>query len=160
MRLRLAHCRAFVRTVRQGINHSRSEALPLERAAVAQTARCAIHLGNSAVLAGRVLFRRTERETLYVTESSVVIARFPSRQTHRYGLHAGVTKSAAPPSNLGSDSHLDFWRTTPGQLPMNTVFYEKETLPRVQKNCSSRLIAIASAAAKRHAESCTVRGLL
>ena len=160
MHLRLAACRAFVRTARQGIIHSRSEALPLERATVTPAVRYPISLGNSAELATRESISRTRREGLYVSQSSVVIARFSPRQTHRYRLHAGVTKSAAPPSNLCSDSHLDFWRTAPGQLPMNTIFYEKETLPRVQKNCSSRLVAIASAAAKRHAESCTVRGLL
>jgi hypothetical protein len=160
MHLRLAACRAFGKTAKKGIDHSLSKALPLERASVTRAVRCAIRLGNSAVLAARVLFRRTDRESFYVTESSVVIARFSSRKMHRYGFQAGVTKSAAAPSNPCSDSHLDFWRKAPGQLPMNTVFYEKETLPRVQKNCSSRLIAIASAAAKRHAESCTVRGLL
>lgn len=98
------------------------------------------------------------RKSSYVAESSIVTDCTRSSQSCRDPLHVCVTKLPDPPSNLGSNFHLDFWRPDPGQLPMNSESCERETLPRMQKNNSSRLIAAVSAAPQRRAKNCPMRG--
>jgi hypothetical protein len=154
---RVAECAASVAAAKHETDCLVAEACTRERApsrlllvprAVSETQLSAPH--GIAV--------RTPSYALYPTESPAVTAFNSLRQSHRDRLLRCVTKLAAPPSNLCDNGHLDFWCTCPGQLPMNNESCKRETLPRMQKNNSSRLIAAVPAAPQRRAKNCPMRG--
>jgi 3-oxoacyl-[acyl-carrier protein] reductase len=68
----------------------------------------------------------------------------------RFGrLDICVTNSGGPPSNLFRNTPQEAWRAALDQLLMSTIYFAKETLPRMQKNKWGRLITITSSAVKQ-----------
>jgi len=63
-----------------------------------------------------------------------------------------VTNSGGHPSNLFKSTPPGAWRTAVDQLLMSTVYFARETLPRMQKNKWGRLITITSSAVKQPAD--------
>jgi hypothetical protein len=158
MLLRLAGCGALGVVSRRRIGRSVMTGLAQERVRVTFVVRSASRAADAAERTLQMVSARALHWTVYVTESSAVITIAFSSQSHRDGLRACVTNLAGLPSNVRSDSHLDLWRSVPGQLPMNNESCERETLPRMQKNNSSRLIAAVPAAPQRRAKNCSMRG--
>ncbi len=60
-----------------------------------------------------------------------------------------VTNSGGPPSNSFKNTKPEDWRSAVEQLLMSTIFFARETLPRMQKNKWGRLITITSSAVKQ-----------
>lgn len=60
-----------------------------------------------------------------------------------------VTNSGGPPSNSFADTKPEEWRGAVDQLLMSTVFFARETLPRMKKNNWGRFITITSSAVKQ-----------
>jgi len=154
---KVADCAASVGAAKHGIDCFVAEACTRERApsrlllvprAVSETQFSALH--GVAV--------KTSSHVLYPAESPAVTAFHSLRQCHCNRPQCCVTKWAGPPSNLCDNAHLDFWCSCPGQLPMNNECCKRETLPRMQKNNTSRLIAAVSAAPQRRAKNCSMRG--
>src|SRR6202040_1701535 len=101
--------------------------------------------------AGRGAFH----QALDVTDSPAVAA-FVATVEARFGrIDICVTNSGGPPSNSFKSTKPEDWRSAVEQLLMSTVFFAKETLPRMQKNKWGRLITITSSAVKQ-----PVHGLL
>jgi 3-oxoacyl-[acyl-carrier protein] reductase len=60
-----------------------------------------------------------------------------------------VTNSGGPPSHTFADTKPEEWRDAIEQLLMSTVFFARETLPRMKKNNWGRFITITSSAVKQ-----------
>jgi 3-oxoacyl-[acyl-carrier protein] reductase len=60
-----------------------------------------------------------------------------------------VTNSGGPPSNSFADTKPQDWRAAVDQLLMSTVFFARETLPRMKRNKWGRFITITSSAVKQ-----------
>jgi 3-oxoacyl-[acyl-carrier protein] reductase len=94
---------------------------------------------------GREVFHRA----LDVADSTAV-ADFVGAVEKRFGrIDICVTNSGGPPSKSFRDTDPGEWRAAVNQLLMSTIFFAKETLPRMQKNKWGRLITITSSAVKQ-----------
>jgi 3-oxoacyl-[acyl-carrier protein] reductase len=60
-----------------------------------------------------------------------------------------VTNSGGPPSHSFAETRPEDWRVAVEQLLMSTVFFARETLPRMKKNNWGRFITITSSAVKQ-----------
>jgi len=88
-------------------------------------------------------------QTLDVTDS-VAVAAFVAAVETRFGrIDICVTNSGGPPSNVFKNTKPEDWRAALDQLLMSTIFFARETLPRMQKNKWGRLITITSSAVKQ-----------
>jgi 3-oxoacyl-[acyl-carrier protein] reductase len=140
---------AIVAAASKGLGRAVAEELAREGAKVAICARTADTLEETA----RHIQKATGREVLHqamdVTDSAAVAA-FTAAVEARYGrVDICVTNSGGPPSNLFKSTTPEVWRAAIDQLLMSTVFFARETLPRMQKNKWGRLITITSSAVKQ-----------
>jgi 3-oxoacyl-[acyl-carrier protein] reductase len=84
-----------------------------------------------------------------VTDSAAVTS-FVAAVEARFGrLDICVTNSGGPSSNSFKNTKPEDWRSAVEQLLMSTVFFARETLPRMQKNKWGRLITFTSSAVKQ-----------
>ncbi len=60
-----------------------------------------------------------------------------------------VTNSGGPPSRSFAETNAEDWHAAVDQLLMSTVFFARETLPRMKKNHWGRFITITSSAVKQ-----------
>src|SRR5690349_6504159 len=60
-----------------------------------------------------------------------------------------VSYSGGPPSHSFAETRPEDWRVAVEQLLMSTVFFARETLPRMKKNNWGRFITITSSAVKQ-----------
>lgn len=79
-----------------------------------------------------------------MTDSRAVTDFVANRKTRFGRIGICVTNSSGPPSNLFKNP-LGAWRAALGQLRMSTIYFAKDTLPRMQKK-SGCLITITSPA--------------
>jgi 3-oxoacyl-[acyl-carrier protein] reductase len=97
--------------------------------------------------------KTTGREVLHqaldVTDITAVAALVTAVEARFGRIDICVTNSRGPPSNSFKNTKPEDWRSAVDQLLMSTVFFAKETLPRMQKNKWGRLIAITSSAVKQ-----------
>lgn len=154
---RIADCAASVAAANHWIDCLVGEACTRERAP-SRSPLVPRAMPETQLSAPHVIAVKTSSDALYPTESPAVAAFRSRRQSHRNRLQRCVTKLAGPPSNLCDNAHLDLWRSVPGQLPMNNESFERETLPRMQKNNSTRLIAAVPAAPQQRAKNYPMRG--
>ena len=140
---------AIVAAASKGLGRAVAEELAHEGAHVAICARTTGILAQTATdiqkCSGREVFHRA----LDVTDSSAVGA-FVSAVQARFGrIDICVTNSGGPPSNSFKNTKPEDWRSAVDQLLMSTIFFARETLPRMQKNRWGRLITITSSAVKQ-----------
>jgi len=140
---------AIVAAASKGLGRAVAEELAHEGAHVAICARTTGILAQTATdiqkCSGREVFHRA----LDVTDSSAVGA-FVSAVEARFGrIDICVTNSGGPPSNSFKNTKPEDWRSAVDQLLMSTIFFARETLPRMQKNRWGRLITITSSAVKQ-----------
>jgi|SRR5580704_7514479 hypothetical protein len=154
---RVADCAASVAAAKQEIDCFVAEACTRERAP-SRLLLVPRAVSATQLNAPHEIAVKTSSHALYPAESPVVAAFHALRQSHCNRPQRCVTKLAGPPSNLCDNGHPDLWRSVPSQLPMNNESCEKETLPHMQKNNSSRLIAAVPAAPQRRAKNCLMRG--
>ena len=140
---------AIVVAASKGLGRAVAEELAREGAHVAICARTAGTLAETAAQIQKSTGREVFHQALDVTDSAAVAA-FVAAVEARFGhLDICVTNSGGPPSNSFKNTKPEDWRSAVEQLLMSTVFFAKETLPRMQKNKWGRLITIASSAVKQ-----------
>jgi 3-oxoacyl-[acyl-carrier protein] reductase len=110
-----------------------AEELAREGASVAICARNASDLAQAAAL----IYKSTGREVFHhavdVT-NPVAVSQFVAAVETKFGrLDICVTNSGGPPSKLFVDTNAEDWRAAVDLLLMSTVFFAKESLPRMQK---------------------------
>jgi len=140
---------AIVVAASKGLGRAVAEELAREGAHVAICARTAGTLAETAAQIQKSTGREVFHQALDVTDSAAVAA-FVAAVEARFGhLDICVTNSGGPPSNSFKNTKPEDWRSAVEQLLMSTVFFAKETLPRMQKNKWGRLITITSSAVKQ-----------
>jgi 3-oxoacyl-[acyl-carrier protein] reductase len=146
---------AIVAAASKGLGRAVAEELAHEGTQVAICARRASTLSETAAHIRQTTGKEVFHQALDVTDSAAV-AFFAAAVEARFGrLDICVTNSGGPPSKVFKDTKPEDWRTALDQLLMSTVYFAKETLPRMQKNKWGRLITITSSAVKQ-----PVNGLL
>ncbi len=143
---------AIIAAASKGLGRAVAEELAREGAHVAICARTAITLEETAAQIQRVTGHEVFHRTLDVTDSKAV-TEFVAAVEARFGrIDICVTNSGGPPSNLFKNTPPEAWRAALDQLLMSTIYFAKETLPRMQKNKWGRLITITSSAVKQPVE--------
>jgi 3-oxoacyl-[acyl-carrier protein] reductase len=143
---------AIVAAASKGLGRAVAEELAREGAHVAICARTAVTLEATAAHIRTATGREVLHQVLDVTDSGAVAA-FVASVERRFGrIDICVTNSGGPPSNLFKNTQPEDWRAAIDQLLMSTVFFARETLPRMQKNKWGRLITITSSAVKQPVE--------
>lgn len=140
---------AIVAAASKGLGRAVAEELAREGAHVAICARTASALAETAAQIQKTTGREVFHQALDVTDSAAVAA-FVAAVQARYGrIDICVTNSGGPPSKSFRDTQPAEWRAAVDQLLMSTIFFARETLPRMQKNKWGRLITITSSAVKQ-----------
>ena len=140
---------AIVAAASKGLGRAVAEEFAHEGASVAICARTAATLAETAKHIGKLAGRDVFYQALDVTDSAAV-ASFVAAVEVRFGrIDICVTNSGGPPSNSFRNTKPEDWRSAVDQLLMSTVFFARETLPRMQKNKWGRLITITSSAVKQ-----------
>src|SRR5258708_6438230 len=140
---------AIVAAASKGLGRAVAEELAREGAHVAICARTATTLEETAKQVHKATGREVFYRALDITDSREVTD-FVSAVETRFGrLDICVTNSGGPPSNLFKNTPQEAWRAALDQLLMSTIYFAKETLPRMQKNKWGRLITITSSAVKQ-----------
>jgi len=140
---------AIVAAASKGLGRAVAEEFAREGAHVAICARTARTLEETAASIEKSTGHEVFHRPLDVTDSKAVND-FVAAVEARFGrIDICVTNSGGPPSNLFKNTPPEAWRTALDQLLMSTVFFAKETLPRMQKNKWGRLITITSSAVKQ-----------
>jgi len=140
---------AIVAAASKGLGRAVAEELAREGAQVAICARTASTLEETAAHIQKTTGRQVLHQAMDVTDTTAVAA-FVAGVEARFGrIDICVTNSGGPPSNLFKSTTQEVWRAAIDQLLMSTVFFARETLPRMQKNKWGRLITITSSAVKQ-----------
>ena len=140
---------AIVAAASKGLGRAVAEELSREGASVAICARNASELEQAAAEIHRSTSREVFHHPVDVTNPAAV-SQFVAAVEQRFGrIDICVTNSGGPPSKLFADASPEDWRTAVDLLLMSTVFFAKETLPRMQKNKWGRFITITSSAVKQ-----------
>src|SRR5436305_9913911 len=140
---------AIVAAASKGLGRAVAEELAREGAHVAICARTPSSLAEAAAQIQKSAGREVFHQALDVTDS-VAVASFVAAVEARFGrLDICITNSGGPPSNSFKNTKPEEWRSAVDQLLMSTVFFARETLPRMQKNKWGRLITITSSAVKQ-----------
>ena len=140
---------AVVVAASKGLGRAVAEELVQEGAQVAICARTAGTLSETAAHINKSTGRQVFHQAFDVTDSAAVTS-FVAAVEARFGrLDICVTNSGGPPSNSFKNTKPEDWRSAVEQLLMSTIFFARETLPRMQKNKWGRLITITSSAVKQ-----------
>lgn len=133
----------------KGLGRAVAEELAREGASVAICARSAAELEQAASEIHKSTGREVFHQPVDVTNPAAV-SQFVAAVEARFGrIDICVTNSGGPPSKSFADASPEDWRTAVDLLLMSTVFFAKETLPRMQKNKWGRFITITSSAVKQ-----------
>jgi 3-oxoacyl-[acyl-carrier protein] reductase len=140
---------AIVAAASKGLGRAVAEELAREGAHVAICSREAKNIERTA----HDIQASTQQAILWravdVTQEHAV-AGFVADVDKEFGrLDICVTNSGGPPSNSFADTQPDDWRAAVDQLLMSTVFFARETLPRMKRNNWGRFITITSSAVKQ-----------
>jgi 3-oxoacyl-[acyl-carrier protein] reductase len=140
---------AIVAAASKGLGFAVAKELSREGARVAICSRTATDLKRAASEIQSSTGREVFPCALDVTDPESVSS-FVAAVEDRFGrIDICVTNSGGPPSKLFADIKTEDWRTAVDQLLMSTVFFARETLPRMQKNKWGRLITITSSSVKQ-----------
>src|SRR5437588_6161728 len=140
---------AVVAAASKGLGRAVAEELVREGAHIALCARTSSTLAETAADIQKITGRRVFPQALDVTDSKSVAAFITAVEAPFGKLDICVTNSGGPPSNSFKSTQPDDWRSAVDQLLMRTVFFTRETLPRMQKKKWGRLITITSSAVKQ-----------
>jgi 3-oxoacyl-[acyl-carrier protein] reductase len=149
MNLGLTNRVAIVSAASKGLGRAVATELSREGARVAICSRTAADVTETAAQIAVETGHEVLAQAVDVTDGSAV-ARFVEDVETRFGrIDICVTNSGGPPSKLFKDTAVSDWKSAVDQLLMSTVFFAKETLPRMQKNKWGRLITITSYTVKQ-----------
>ena len=140
---------AIVAAASKGLGRAVAEELACEGARVAICARTASTLAETAAHIQKTTGQEVFDQALNVTDSTGVAAFVADVEARLGRIDICVTNSGGPPSNVFKNTPPEAWRTAFDQLLMSTIYFAKETLPRMQKNKWGRLITITSSVVKQ-----------
>ena len=140
---------AIVAAASKGLGRAVAEELAREGAHIAICARTSSTLAETATHIQETTGREVFHQALDVTDSAEVAAFVGAVETRFGRIDVCVTNSGGPPSKSFRETKPEEWRAAVDQLLMSTVFFARETLPRMQKNKWGRLITITSSAVKQ-----------
>jgi 3-oxoacyl-[acyl-carrier protein] reductase len=140
---------AIVAAASKGLGRAVAEEFAREGARVAICARTASTLEETAAQIQKSTGGEVFHQALDVTDSVAVGAFVAAVEARFGGVDICVTNSGGPPSKSFRDTKPEEWRAAVDQLLMSTVFFARETLPRMQKKKWGRLITITSSAVKQ-----------
>ncbi len=140
---------AIVAAASKGLGRAVAEELAREGAHVAICARTPSTLAETAAHIQKTTGREVFHQALDVTDSAEVATFVAAVETGFGRIDVCVTNSGGPPSKSFRETKPEEWRAAVNQLLMSTVFFARETLPRMQKNKWGRLITITSSAVKQ-----------
>src|SRR5229473_2102134 len=140
---------AIVAAASKGLGRAVAEELAREGAHIAICARTCSTLAETAAHIQKTTGREVFHQALDVTDSAEVAAFVATVETRFGRIDVCVTNSGGPPSKSFRETKPEEWRAAVDQLLMSTVFFARETLPRMQKNKWGRLITITSSAVKQ-----------
>jgi 3-oxoacyl-[acyl-carrier protein] reductase len=140
---------AVVAAASKGLGRAVAEELAREGANVAICARTAPELEKAAAYIQNSTGREVFYQTTDVTNTAAVSQSVAAVESRFGRIDICVTNSGGPPSKLFVDTNPDDWRSAVDLLLMSTVFFARETLPRMQKNKWGRFITITSSAVKQ-----------
>ncbi len=139
----------IVAAASKGLGRAVAEELAREGAHVAICARTPSTLAETAAHIQKIAGSEVFHQALDVTDSAEVAAFVAAVETGFGRIDVCVTNSGGPPSKSFRETKPEEWRAAVDQLLMSTVFFARETLPRMQKNKWGRLITITSSAVKQ-----------
>jgi 3-oxoacyl-[acyl-carrier protein] reductase len=149
MDLGLSQRVAIVAAGSSGLGRAAATELSREGARVAICARHAEDLAKTAAEISAQTGHEVFHQSADVTDQ-LAVTNFVSAVENRFGrVDICVTNSGGPPSKLFKDTNPADWKSAVDLLLMSTVFFAKETLPRMQKNKWGRFITITSYAVKQ-----------
>src|SRR5260370_26453636 len=140
---------AMVAAASKGLGRAGAEELSREGADLAICSRepANIERAGSEIQAStkrRVLCRAVD------VKQEQAIAAFVADVEKEFGrIDICVTNSGGPPSRSFAETKAEDWHAAVDQLLMSTVFFARETLPRMKKNNWGRFITITSSAVKQ-----------
>src|SRR6202158_415006 len=140
---------AIVAAASKGLGRAVAEELAREGAPGAICARTASTLDEVTVHIQKTTGPEVFHRALDVTDSTAVAAFVAAVETRFGRIDICVTNSRGPPSYAFKNTKPEDWRAALDQLLMSTIFFARETLPRMQKNKWGRLITITSSAVKQ-----------
>jgi 3-oxoacyl-[acyl-carrier protein] reductase len=140
---------AIIAAASKGLGRAVAEELAQEGAHVAICARTAKTLAETAAGIEKSTGHEVFHRALDVTDSKAVADLVAAVQTRFGRLDICVTNSGGPPSNSFKGTKSEDWRAAFDQLLMSTVYFARETLPRMQKKKWGRLITMTSSAVKQ-----------
>ena len=140
---------AIVAAASKGLGRAVAEELAREGARVAICARTAAPLEETAQGIAKSSGQEVFHRALDVTDAKAVASFVADVEARFERLDICVTNSGGPPSNSFKGTQTEDWRTALDQLLMSSIYFAKETLPRMQKRKWGRLITITSSAVKQ-----------
>jgi 3-oxoacyl-[acyl-carrier protein] reductase len=140
---------AIVAAASKGLGRAVAEEFAREGACVAICARTASTLKETAAQIEKNTSSEVFHQALDVTDSKAVGVFVAAVEARFGGIDICVTNSGGPPSKPFRDTKPEEWRAAVDQLLMSTIFFARETLPRMQKKKWGRLITITSSAVKQ-----------
>jgi 3-oxoacyl-[acyl-carrier protein] reductase len=140
---------AIVAAASKGLGRAVAEELAREGAQVAICSRETKSIEQTAAAIQASTKRRVFWRTVDVKQEEAIAA-FVSDVEKEFGrIDVCVTNSGGPPSHSFAETKTEEWRTAVDELLMSTVFFARETLPRMKKNSWGRFITITSSAVKQ-----------
>src|SRR5467141_3839962 len=140
---------AIVAAASKGLGRAVAEELAREGAQVAICSRDAKNIEQAASEIEASAKRQVFRQAVDVRNAAAV-AKFVAEVEKEFGqIDICVTNSGGPPSHTFAETQPEDWRAAVELLLMSTVFFARETLPRMKKNNWGRFITITSSAVKQ-----------
>jgi 3-oxoacyl-[acyl-carrier protein] reductase len=140
---------AIVAAASKGLGRAVAEELAREGAQVAICSRDRKNIEQAAAEIQASTKGRVFSQAVDVTQEKAIAA-FVADVEKEFGrIDICVTNSGGPASNSFAGTTTEEWRAAVDQLLMSTVFFARETLPRMKKNNWGRFITITSSAVKQ-----------
>jgi 3-oxoacyl-[acyl-carrier protein] reductase len=140
---------AIVAAASKGLGRAVAHELAVEGARVAICSRDLQSIKEAAAEIERLTKQKVFCRAVDVRHGEAIAA-FVADVEKEFGrVDICVTNSGGPPSHTFADTKPEEWRDAIEQLLMSTVFFARETLPRMKKNNWGRFITITSSAVKQ-----------
>lgn len=140
---------AIVAAASKGLGRAVAEELAQEGAHVAVCSREAKNIEATAIEIQKTTKQPVFWRAVDVRQEEAIEA-FVADVEREFGrIDICVTNSGGPASNSFAETKAEDWRAAIDQLLMSTVFFARQTLPRMKKNNWGRFITITSSAVKQ-----------
>src|SRR5437899_5454774 len=140
---------AIIAAASKGLGRAVAEELTREGARIAICSRDATNIEQAATQIQASTKQRVFWRAVDVRDGDTIAAFVADAEKEFGRIDICVTNSGGPPSHSFAETNPEEWRAAVDQLLMSTVFFARETLPRMKKNNWGRFITITSSAVKQ-----------